>query len=203
METKLSRFLSVIFHPALMPTYGVLIYFYLQSAMGIDYPQKVKLFLILFIFLTTFSLPLFLTFIMLRLKMINSFEMHTRSERIIPLFVTAILFYITFYSLKNIGFFLDLQLFILGSTILILIAVFINYFTKISIHMLGIGGISGAVIAMGLTYNVNVIHLLNIIIIVSGLLGFARLKAGAHKEFQIYLGYLTGLSVMLLLFMLF
>jgi hypothetical protein len=69
--------------------------------------------------------------------------------------------------------------------------------------MLGIGGISGAVIAMGLTYNVNVIHLLNIIIIVSGLLGFARLKAGAHKEFQIYLGYLTGLSVMLLLFMLF
>ncbi len=203
METKIARILSMVFHPTLMPTYGVLIYFYLQSAMGLDYPLKVKVFLLLFIFLTTFTLPLFLTFIMLRLKIINSLEMHTRSERIIPLFVTATLYYITFYSLKSTGFFLDLQLFMLGTTILILLTVFINYFIKISIHMIGIGGISGAIIALAFTYKINLIHLISITVIFSGLLGYARLKTGAHKEFQIYSGYLTGFTVMFLLFILF
>jgi hypothetical protein len=69
--------------------------------------------------------------------------------------------------------------------------------------MIAAGGVGGAVTALGLTYKINVIHLVNIIFLVSGLLGFARLKAGAHKEFQIYTGYLTGFSVMLLLFLLF
>ena len=203
MEKKLSRFLSVLFHPLLMPTYGVFIYFFLQLKMGLNYPANVKYFVILFVFLTTFAIPLLLTFFMLRFKLINSFEMKTQSERIIPLFITAILFYITYYSLNDIGFFVDLQLFILGSTVLVLLTVFINYFTKISIHMVGIGGVSGAVIALGVSYKIDVVYLLNLIIIISGLLGYARLKLGAHRQFQIYAGYITGLAVMLGLFLIY
>ncbi len=201
MEKKVARILSFVFHPLLMPTYGVLLFLYLQAMTGIVMPYKAGLLLIVFIFLMTFAIPLSLSLLMLRIKLVNSLEMHTRNERIIPLFITAILFYITYYSLKKTSLFIDLQLFILGSTVLILITICINYFTKISIHMIGIGGVAGALLALSLSHNIVIIHFLIFVIFVAGLLGFSRLKLDAHKEFQIYLGFLTGVIIMALMFL--
>ena len=202
MEKLLSRVLSVLFHPLLMPTYGTMLFFYLYPMTGIDFPLKVMLLVTLFIFLMTFIIPLSLTFVMLRMNLVNSLEMETRNERILPLFIVAILFYITYYSLKSTGLFIDLQLFILGSTLLIFIAIIINYFTKISIHMIGIGGVTGALIALGMAYPISVISVLNLLFLVAGLLGFARLRLKAHQPFQIYTGFLLALLVMASLFLL-
>ena len=202
MEKSLARVLSVLFHPLLMPTYGTLLFFYLYPMTGIDYPLKGEMLVTLFVFLMTFVIPLSLTFVLLRMKLVNSFEMETRNERILPLFIVAILFYITYYSIKSTALFFDLQLFLLGSTLLIFLTIIINYFTKISIHMIGIGGVAGALIAMGIAYSIPTIPILNLTFIVAGLLGFARLRLKAHQPFQIYTGFLTALLIMLSLFVL-
>ena len=165
-------------------------------------PSKILWLVGVFIFLTTFAIPLSLTYVMLRIKLINSFEMQTRQERIIPLFMMAFLYYITYYSLKSTGIFINLQLFILGSSVLVFVGIFINYFTKISIHLMGIGGLTGAMLALGLGIHIPVIYPLILVLLLAGLLGFARLKQGAHTEGQIYGGFLTGLLVMMMLFFL-
>ena len=201
-EEKLAKILSVLFHPLLMPTYGLVIYFQIQQHMGIVLIPKVRWMLLLFIFSMTFMIPLSLTLVMKKLRLISSLEMPTAKERIIPLLVTAVIFVITYYSLRPTGLLPDFQLFILGSAELVFIALLLSLFTKISIHMMGIGGVTGAIIAVGLVSTVPVIHFLNLSILISGLLGFSRLRLHAHKEFQIYLGYFIGVFVMGGLFLL-
>ena len=201
-EERLSKILSLLFHPLLMPTYGLIVYFQLQSYMGMELIPKVKWMLVLFIFSMTFFISLSLTMTMKKLGLVSSLQMPVARERIIPLFVTAIIFIITFYSMRPTGLLPDFQLFILGTALLTLIALLISIFTKISIHMIGIGGVTGALIAIGLTSNVPVTRFIYLSILISGLLGFARLRLGAHKEFQIYLGYLLGLFVMGSIFLL-
>lgn len=201
-EERLSKILSVLFHPLLMPTYGLVIYFQIQQHMGIELIPRVRLMLLLFIFSMTFMIPLSLTLVMKKLRLISSLEMPTAKERIIPLFVTAIIFIITFYSLRPTGLLPDFQVFLLGTAVLVLIALLISLFTKISIHMMGLGGVTGAIIAIGLVSSVPVIHFLNLSVLVSGLVGFSRLRLHAHKEFQIYLGYFIGVFVMSGLFLL-
>jgi len=68
--------------------------------------------------------------------------------------------------------------------------------------MMGIGGVAGALIAMGIAYSIPTIPILNLTFIVAGLLGFARLRLKAHQPFQIYTGFLTALLVMVSLFVL-
>ncbi|MFM9027863.1 MAG: hypothetical protein ACKOQ6_07685, partial [Bacteroidota bacterium] len=68
----------------------------------------------------------------------------------------------------------------------------INYFWKISIHMVGIGG------ALGLMFAVNSIIIIDLSMaivlttLVTGLLGTARLSLGAHDSWQVYAGFFTG-----------
>lgn len=56
-----------------------------------------------------------------------------------------------------------------------------------------LGGLSGIAIRLNLDFTAMIIYGL----IVSGLLGFARLKLNAHKPFQVYTGFLLGFFVML------
>ena len=201
-ETKLAKILSVLFHPLLMPTYGLIIYFQIQGRMGVELIPKAKWMLLFFIFTMTFVIPLSLTLAMKRLGVVKSLEMPTAKERIIPLFFTALVFIITYYALVPTGIFPDYQIFILGTAQLVLTALVISLFTKISIHMMGIGGLTGALIALGIGSATPVIHHLNLAILISGLVGFSRLRLNAHKDFQIYFGYLLGVLVMAGLFLL-
>ena len=66
--------------------------------------------------------------------------------------------------------------------------------------MVGIGGLLGFLISISyLTkYDMTVFYI--IVIVVAGLVGFARLKLEEHKPSQIYLGFLLGLFVQTILF---
>ncbi len=200
MEKRFARILSITFHPLLMPTYALLLIFSLQAWFSMEIPPKAKLILLSFVFFMTFALPFALTFLMLKFRIINSFEMHTRNERIIPLLMMAFLFYITYYSIKDNGIYLFFQLFILGSSILVLLSAVINYFTKISIHMVSIGGLLGTIIGLELVFHVDVLSILIIVVLVAGLLGYARLRLQEHNQGQVYGGFLLGSFVMLLLY---
>ena len=89
-----------------------------------------------------------------------------------------------------------------GAILIILFAAIISKFWKISLHLLGIGGVVGVFIALQLIKG-GVLHLLLIFILLSGILGVARIAQKAHNHTQVCVGFLLGMSVELIALLLY
>ncbi|OPZ98327.1 MAG: hypothetical protein BWY70_01254 [Bacteroidetes bacterium ADurb.Bin408] len=201
MGERLARVVSYILHPLLMPTYGLLLLFSLDSVISLLMPYKARMAVVVVIFLNTALVPaLFFIFLKSR-RVISSLKMQNRYERNIPFIITAVFYFVTYimlqkYNLPQIIYFL-----IFGSSCLIILAMIINIWWKISIHMIAEGGITGAFACICLYLRINPIVLMIALIMASGLTGFARLKLEAHSPAQVYAGFITGLVFMCGLFM--
>jgi membrane-associated phospholipid phosphatase len=68
----------------------------------------------------------------------------------------------------------------------------INLVWKVSAHMVGIGGVIGAVIALSVQLDTDFFYILSSLILLAGLLGYSRLKLNAHTPAQVYLGFVVG-----------
>lgn len=202
MELKIAKIVSVLFHPLLIPTYTTLLLFNLNSYIAFQIPYQAKLLILGMIVITTFFFPVLFILIMKRRGMIKSLHMENREERLYPFIITAIFYFLTYQMIRQLQISDVYKLFTLGSAILILISMVVNFFMKISIHMVGIGGMLGALIGLSLHINLNMIYSIILIIFVSGVIGYSRLKLNAHKPIQIYTGFLSGAIVMGLVLML-
>jgi hypothetical protein len=201
MEKILAKAISVVFHPLLLPTYALLLLFSTNFYFVLVLPEAYKYLILGFVFITTFVLPSLMMLILLKAKMISSLQMENSKERVLPMFIVAAFFFVTFYFLRESPQAAIFNLFMLGATILVLLSVLINYITKISIHMVAQGGLFGTFTGMALVFHQDILHIIYLIIIVAGLTGFARLKLKAHSSMQVYLGFLLGSIFMLAMFL--
>jgi hypothetical protein len=200
MEERFAKILTVIFHPLLVPFYMLLILLNVNTFFSMMIPMKAKLILMGLVFLTTVIIPLLIVFLLYRLKIVKSFLLESREERIYPLLAVAVLNYLTYYMLKSFPISPIFSFYMLGSTFLSILAMIISFYRKISLHMIGIGGMLGLLLGLSLSLKLDYTWLLIVVIIVSGLLGFARIQSNSHKPSEIYSGFLVGSGVMFLLF---
>lgn len=201
METKLARIISVVFQPLLVPTYTLLVIFSLNSYISLIVPAQVKHILMWIVFISTFVFPVLFIFILYRRGMIRSLNMDNREERIFPLMVTGIFYFLAYYIVRQSQLDLIYNLLFLGSALLIVLALIVSVYWKISMHMIGVGGMLGALVGLGLTAYVDLVFYVVLTALVCGLVGFARLKLKAHTPAQVYAGFLAGFFLMLVLFL--
>ena len=169
--------------------------------------------LVLMIFLSTFFIPIVAIAMMKFLGLISSFEMKNRYERIGPYIITGILYLWIFRNvLENPNIPHPYKVFVLGATIGLFIAFFINLFSKISMHAVGMGGLVGMLILTVSFYSypsfimqigtfgfeVKTYYLLMLGIIFSGIVGSSRLFLGAHEIDDLYGGFLVGVGTQFL-----
>ncbi len=197
MERYIAKTISVLFHPLLIPTYTMLIMFNLDVYFSMLIPDPAKWRLLILIFSLTFLLPSFITVILLKRKVIGSLEMKNRDERVFPILITALFFYLTYFLFKKLELAAVFNYFALGATLLVIIALLINFFYKISIHMLALGGMFGSLTGISFIFLIDLPILLILIIFISGITGYARLRLGHHKPSQVYTGFLSGALVMI------
>lgn len=169
--------------------------------------------LILMIFLSTFFIPFVAISMMRVLGLISSFEMKNRYERIGPYIITGILYLWIFRNvLENPNIPYPYKVFVLGATIGLFIAFFINLFSKISMHAVGMGGLVGMLIltvsfysypsfimSLGAhSFELKTYYLLMLAIIFSGIVGTSRLFLDAHEIDDLYGGFLVGIGTQFL-----
>lgn len=200
MTLRLAKIISTLFHPLLVPTYALLMLINLQTHTILILPVNYRYIIVVLVFLTTFVLPSIIIFILLKAGKIESLEMHSRQERVLPMIIIAAAFYGTYYLLKQTSITGLMALFMVGATMLVLISLIVNYITKISLHMTAWGGMFGTFLGMAISFHYNLTALLFIIILIIGIIGTARLKLNAHTPAQVYSGFLLGTGVMVLLF---
>ena len=197
MEQKFANYISWILHPLLMPTYAMLLILSQDNFFVLVLPQKLKLILAGLVLANTVFLPLIFIWMMHKRGIISSYKMNERTERSLPFATTALFYFATWYMMSNLGLPGIYYLFILGGCSLIIISLIINLFWKISIHMVGIGGLTGGFIGLHYQMLTDSGMLILILVFLSGLVGFSRLKLNTHNEPQVYVGFVTGVAVML------
>lgn len=141
MGRKVAGVLSYLFHPVFYPP--LLLVFYLTDNpvdFGLSTPLEDTV-LILQTVITCTLLPLAAVFVMRRMKMISSFQMEDRMERIGP-YIAMMIFLIWYYlSVDLYGVAPIFRIYILGSIISLISVFIINLFSKVSLHAAGISGV--------------------------------------------------------------
>ena len=95
---RFPQFLSIILHPLLMPTIGIYLILNSGTHISLLLPEAKKLILIVTAS-GTFGLPIaFIPFFYYR-KITTSIDISEKHERIIPLLITASLYYLSFFLL--------------------------------------------------------------------------------------------------------
>jgi membrane-associated phospholipid phosphatase len=209
LSEKFANFISIIFHPLLIPTYIFGVIFYLapevisnlqsfqsannQAIIQIGFKEN----LLFLLFLCTFLMPASVMYYLYKIKIVPSLKMEELSTRRIPYFFTF-LFYLIFgffikYKLELLS---EISLAIFSISICLFIIFLISLFWKISAHLTGIGGAVGLFIAIYLKKGADSLFFPIIIsIILAGIIASARLKLNAHNNAQIVAGFTLGFVI--------
>lgn len=198
---KLAHIVSVIFHPLLMPVYGMVIIFSAPTLYGyLPFAIKKLIFLIVMINNVLFPLSL-LPFFRYR-NIISSWIIHERKERTVPLLISTILYLTTSFIIFHFpvpGFF---KSFIFAIAFLSIIVTAINFWWKISIHSVGAGALLAVVLLLSFKMFNPLIWYLIPVILAGGLVLSSRLRLNNHTPQQVWFGFLSGF-LGLTLFMMF
>lgn len=184
-----------------MPTYGILLYFsFVEPHLMSRLPDAARYGLFAITFLFTFVLPLIAVFFLYRIKVVTSFHVENSQERRWPFLITAACYIGAYYILPNLRELSVIRALILGAALSVVLTLVINLYTKISAHMVGIGGVAGAFLGLSIRLHIPFETVIYSTIAVAGIIGFARLALNAHTPAQVYAGFAVGFFSEMLLF---
>lgn len=192
----LSQIVSYIFHPLIIPTIGIFIIFNSGTYISNLIPEAKRLIYILF-FISTFLFPVLMIPFLIWQKLIKNIYVESTKERIVPMLLTLVFYYFGYYIIGTNNISGIIRAFFLASIISLTTAFFINIKWKISTHMIGLGGLVGLVLGISLRLEVNLIIILTLLILISGIVGAARLKLNSHSILQIGAGFYIGVFIVL------
>ena len=196
---RFSKILSFVFHPVLMPTYAILLLLYFSKVFSQFMPIEQKTHLINLTLIFTLLLPLLGVFLLKKLKIVSSIYMENQKERKWPLLIAISSYYLLFRMFEVLYIHPIIIKLVLGAMLILFLAVIISNFWKISLHMLGIGGVFGAFLAFQYLFG-GKLFLIILLLLCSGLVAYARINENAHTLKQVYLGFLVGACAEFLIF---
>lgn len=208
----LAKLISYVTHPLLGVTYILLLLLAVNPFLfGVSTLEE-KWPLILLVFASSFLIPALVILMMLGLEIIPSLDMPEREQRTIPLIAVGMLYLGLFAFCKNSA---DIPVaytaLVLGCVVGLFTGFFINLFSKISLHAIGMGGLIGAVLVTielfaydrfsillpgGNELQLSLVTVLAGVLLLAGLVGTARLYLKAHVLEDVAGGYLVGFAAM-------
>lgn len=198
----LSIFFSIILHPLFIPIIGVFIIFNMPIYLNYLLSPDVKKYILLLLILSTILVPLILTLILQMTGLIKTSYIENKKERIIPYIATLILYVATLWFIYNIPLPKPYFILIETSIIAVFIAFIVNFFTKISSHLVGMGGLTGAIFVIALVLGINLNIFVAAAFLLSGIVGSSRMYLKAHTLSQVAIGFAVGFGAQFFLFLL-
>lgn len=202
---KLASFISYLFHPLFVPLYlGFLIlnsqYILIHGSDLLILKLLVKLSIY---FVPAIGFAAIYMFLLKQFGIINSFKMKTKQERKIPLLFIFLLFgYIGYEILVNGYEHKSFALIFLIASFSMFFALIINFRFKISLHSIGMAAATGYIYMIIPYAKFNLMPVFIVSLILTGIVGSARLVLSSHSPIQVYMGFLLGWNVSTFTFLL-
>lgn len=196
---RFSTLLSWVLVPLMMPVYGMMLVFSESLLSYTSFHTKVVFTLI--VFAINVVLPMLLVLVLKKIGVVQDVGLNNRKERSIPYIITIIALLGTAVYVHYKGAPTWLTMFFVGGALAGVINFIVNFRWKISAHAAGIAGVVAMLLIIlkeGVPQPGCYVWFI-VMIILSGLLGSARVLLGRHTPMQVLCGYAVGfLSVFLL-----
>ena len=194
---KLAKIISTITHPVLLPTWMLLVF----MASGVFKISFLRADVCLgVVFGTTFIIPVIILFILKKFNMIKSLMMEKREERFIPLFIMVLSLYVTSRFFNGVIALILYNFYLISNLVLCVVVFWINIYWKISFHGIGWGAFTCMLFIMSTIASPLYFNYFLVSIMISGVVGWARLKLKSHSESQLYVGFTVGFLIPLLIY---
>ncbi|NLA48227.1 MAG: hypothetical protein GX876_02060 [Bacteroidales bacterium] len=191
IDDRLAQLVSVLFHPLLIPVYGLMIIFTCPALYGY-LPFQVKKIILFIVIINNVLIPLMMiTYFRFR-NLISTWTIEDRRERILPLVATTMFYAFTVYLIYRLHIPLFIKSYIICSAALVLAVTIINFWFRISLHATGCGAVTALVMVLSIRMQIPLTWLVVIVILVSGLVMSSRLWLRAHTSSEIWAGFLLG-----------
>lgn len=192
---RLAQVISILGHPIFMPLYAFGLLIYTNPYINMMVSTGSRYFIITILVVFTITLPVITALLFKLFGLIDSVFMKTTKERMWPFIITLIWYCMGYQLFNKIQVPQSLNLLMIGTISVISVAIIITIRWKISIHMLGIGGVIGAIIGISQRFQFDHSLLLIVLFLFAGLIGYSRLKTKSHNFQQIYIGFIIGLVI--------
>lgn len=172
-----------------MPSVSLFLSIKLIPEIGFDVKMPLNV-VFLVLFFSTIIMPLISVLLLIKNKLVSTLEMTSYKERSLPLFIGCLWMCIGYYK---IGAILPpiLKAELICAIIITFFASVISKFWKISLHMLGVGGVVGVILGLNILFG-GLLQELMLAVLCAGTLCWARINEKAHNYSQLFVGFLLG-----------
>lgn len=188
----MSKIVSIICSPFLMPLVGVLLLFIFSYLTLLNW--QMKLYIIIIFLLFTIMLPLTLIRIYCRHKGWSMTELKERKKRLVPFIFCILSYLLGYYILSSNHMPYTITCIIIASIVIQVICAIIHRWWHISVYCAAIGGVLGAIIAFSRVFVFNPVWWMCLIILIAGLVGTSRMVLKKHTLGQVVAGFLLGVA---------
>lgn len=192
MKPSLARALSILFHPAIYPLIGL---YFIFEYLPYHYPRRVVMLSLLMVFSGTYLIPVLISILLYRFKVIKSLMMEEASDRRWPYAVGATCFYLTSQLIRSAGLASEAYNYLFGAAAVIVLHLMLLPFLKPSAHLGGLGGFLGLFLAVSARYALNLLPFIALLALIAGIVASARLSLKAHDGKELFIGFSTGLAI--------
>lgn len=188
------HYVNYCFHPLLMTSFAVFILFNSGYYLSQINPDIRRIIYSIF-FISTCIIPLLFIPILYYFGLISSFLNPIKSDKIIVLFTTSIIYSLSYYFMSRISMPPILINIILSAVILNVISLLIYFFKDFSLYTMGWGAMLGYVVFLSGIKALTVLNIGIVVIFFAGLSGTLRLYLNRNNPKDVYFGYLIGFVV--------
>lgn len=199
MLEKIARFISALFTPLLVPTYGMIIALWTTIMCYVPLSSRIAVVVITAIF--TYLLPLTALISLIKIGHVSGFSLANRKERLFPYVIVLCCYLGCSFYLYQAQAPIWIVLFLMGAALAALISCVVNVWWKISIHSASMAGIVALSLRIAID-EMNVSNMMPIIVcgvLAWGIVGTSRLILERHTLWQVIAGGVNGFLCVYLL----
>ena len=193
---RAARGISMVCTPFVIPfaAFAALFLFSYLRIMPVQY----KLVVLGLIYCFTILLPILAIFLFKKFNGFDAEALADRRKRHVPYLLTVLSYVFCLLVMHRLNMPWYMTGIILSALLALLACMLLNLVWKLSEHMAGVGMITGLLVAFSALFGYNPVWWLCACILLSGLLGSARIVLGRHTLGEVLGGYAVGLGCVLL-----
>lgn len=156
----------------------------------------------------TMIIPAIIVLIMKKIKIVDDYDISMQKQRIFPYLIFFFFYLMTFLTIRpklnSSPVFLEdvlISSVILGATISVCLAFFLNNFLKVSVHTMGVTNLFMVVCLLSRSTHQMTFFLMLLSLIIIGFTGSARIYLRAHTTKEVYYGIFCGVIGQLIAFL--
>lgn len=190
-----ASFFSYLFHPLFMIAWVTLYLLFRNSLVFIGETSFEKVLVFLRVFSTSIFLPIITVLLLKAVGFIDSIQLRTQKDRIIPYVACITFFFWSFYVSKRLGDPSELTAFLLSVFIASSASLIINNYMKVSMHAIGVGGLVAFFSLLLFSNRLDDVFSLLLVFLIAGITITSRLIVSDHKPAEITVGFITGVLI--------